>query len=102
MPATSPHGGFDLCECCGSEGRLYHMASGWSEPYEVDDGECPCCEGTGREWHEDEMCDDEDWTEAVSDMETLCKLYLELANVVPGDCDDIDAFTLADLRAATA
>lgn len=63
MPATDGHGGFDLCEHCGSEGYLY-VGNG---PDEHCTGVCPCCEGTGREWHDDEMGDDEDWTDAIEE-----------------------------------
>lgn len=33
-----------LCEACGSEGRLLTSDGG---PYDVDNGPCPYCEGTG-------------------------------------------------------
>lgn len=35
-----------LCEACGSEGRILICDGG---PDERDHGECPACNGTGRE-----------------------------------------------------
>lgn len=40
-----------LCEYCGSEGRILLSASGHpNDPDTIDGGECPACEGTGREF----------------------------------------------------
>lgn len=46
-------GGFELCERCGGEGRLYGGHP--NDPDPVDRGECPVCNGTCREWVDDEM-----------------------------------------------
>lgn len=34
-----------LCEACGSEGRIYGGHP--NDPHPRDEGQCPCCEGTG-------------------------------------------------------
>ena len=60
---------FELCERCGSEGRIYRSCP-WREsdgsPAEKDCGECPDCKGEGRvcmpgiprtEWDDCEMFD---------------------------------------------
>lgn len=56
-----------LCECCGSEGRIYRRAS-WLDsdagPGEIDDGPCEACDGTGREMIEGEPITMEDLDEA--------------------------------------
>jgi len=38
-----------FCRRCGGEGRLIYEVAMWSEPVAHDGGECPNCEGTGRE-----------------------------------------------------
>jgi hypothetical protein len=45
------------CRSCGSEGRIYRqgIASRWAlEPVEIDEGQCPDCDGTGGEMIEGE------------------------------------------------
>jgi hypothetical protein len=44
LSSTYPDWRIVLCECCGSEGRIYHgeYDDGWSKP-------CDVCEGTGGE-----------------------------------------------------
>ena len=42
LPAT-----LQLCETCGSEGKLYTSRYGGNDPDVWPVGECPVCEGTG-------------------------------------------------------
>lgn len=48
------------CTCCDGEGRLYR--SGWDRngPIDIDEGECPHCEGTGGALEPCELIEEED------------------------------------------
>lgn len=52
----------ELCDCCGSEGRIYQAAGRWQDgsPREEDLGECPVCKGTGEAYVECEPVTIED------------------------------------------
>jgi len=51
-------GNFDICECCGGDG--YFEGEG------AYNHRCTNCAGAGIIWHDDEMGDDENWTQEIA------------------------------------